>query len=72
MTLVNIALGWGREHAHKNASASVCLADAEHCAAKGDEQGALKRAADSLAYSLGYYDVRTRIVSEWCRKVSAC
>lgn len=50
LTLARTNLGGSME-----SSARLCLADAEACAAKGDEPGARRRALDSLRYSVGVF-----------------
>lgn len=45
-------------HAHKaemRSSADLCIADAKACAVRGDYAAAAKRAAESMAYSVGVF-----------------
>ena len=72
MDRVTVALGWAEQYASNGrtmqSSALVALADARHCAARGDGEGAIRRALDSLCYSLGWYDERVKIVASWVRQ----
>lgn len=54
--LAQKAISLAKEHASKaqmRSSADLCIEDAEHCLQRGDFESAMRRAKDSLKYSVG-------------------